>query len=303
MKKFISLFFIIALLFLAACGNTEEETNDESNEKTGDEGNKAVEDKNETITFGQTSWTSTEAPTQIAKQILEEAGYDVEISLLTQPVIFEGLKSEEIDFFMDAWLPYTEAELWDEYKGDLQKVATSYENVPLGWVVPSYVEENSVADLKGNAKKFDGEVLTIGAGAGIVEISKEVIKDYKLGDEYTLVPSSESAMITALDNAVKNKEPVVITGWRPHSMFAKYDLKFLEEKKENFKFDNVYVLSYKGLEQKHPEAYEILSKWSIEVSDLEQMMLDYVNNDVPFEESAEQWIEEHRELVDNMLGK
>ncbi|WP_305886540.1 glycine betaine ABC transporter substrate-binding protein, partial [Pseudomonas sp. 2995-3] len=102
---------------------------------------------------------------------LEEVGYVVEITLLDQPIIFQGLQDEEIDFFMDAWLPYTEEALWEEYGDDLQKVAASYENVPLGWVVPAYVEEDSIADLAGQADRYDGEVVTIGEGAGIVEIS------------------------------------------------------------------------------------------------------------------------------------
>ncbi|MFZ3580191.1 glycine betaine ABC transporter substrate-binding protein [Virgibacillus sp. DJP39] len=297
MKKIISLLFIIALTLLAACGGTEDTngTDDSTNKQE-------KNNKEETIVFGQTSWTSTEAPTQIAKQILEEAGYTVEISLLSQPLIFQGLQSEEIDFFMDAWLPYTEADLWEKYKDDLIKVTTSYENVPLGWVVPSYVKADSIADIKGNAGKFGGKIYTISPGAGIVSISKEVIKDYNL-DGFELVPSSESAMVSVLDENIKNEEPVIITGWRPHSIFEKYDLKFLEEPKENFKSDNVYVVSYQGIKETHPEAYEILSNWSIEVADLEKIIYEYENNGVSFEESAKQWIEEHREQVDKMLEK
>ncbi|MFD1039808.1 glycine betaine ABC transporter substrate-binding protein [Virgibacillus byunsanensis] len=297
MKKVISLIFITALMALVACGNTDDQSNNEDN---GETDTNDVSDQ--TIVFGQTSWTSTEAPTQIAKQILEEKGYNVEISLLSQPVIFEGLQSEEVDFFMDAWLPYTEEELWNEYQDDLQQVATSYEEVPLGWVVPEYVEENSIEEIKEQADKYGNEVYTISPGAGIVSISEQVMTDYNL-DNYELVPSSETAMMGVLDEKIKKEEPVIITGWRPHSMFQKYDLKFLEEPKENFQYDNVYVLSYKGLEDKYPEAYEILSQWSIEVDDLEKMMHDYENNDVPFEESAAEWIEKHRDQVDEMLGK
>ncbi|MBP1950526.1 glycine betaine ABC transporter substrate-binding protein [Virgibacillus litoralis] len=295
MRKSVSLLFIIGLLLLAACGNTEDESINQQDKNFND-------NKEGTIVFGQTEWTSTKAPTQIAKQILKKAGYNIKISLLSQPLIFEGLQSEEIDVFMDAWLPYTEKELWNQYKDDLQKVATSYENVPLGWVVPSYVEEDSIEDIKENPDKFGGIVYTISPGAGIVSISEEVMKDYSL-DGYELVPSSESAMLGVLDDKIKNEEPVIITGWRPHSMFAKYDLKFLEEPKENFKYDNVYVLSYQGLEKKHPEAYEILSNWSIKVDDLEKMMQEHETNDVSFEESAKQWIKDNRDQVDQMLGK
>ena len=283
-----------AVLILAACGSDNGES---------EEGTNTEEEKGE-IVFGQTSWTSTEAPTQIAKQILEEAGYDVKVTLLDQPVIWEGMVSEEVDFFMDAWLPYTEEAMWNDYKDELQKVATSYENVPLGWVVPEYVEEESIADLEGKGEKFDGEVVTIGEGAGIVELSKKVFADpeYNL-DGFELTPSSEAAMLQVMENKLAEEEPFIITGWRPHSMFSRNDLKFLEDTQEHFKYDNVYVLSYKGIEEKYPEAYDILSQWSIEVDDLEDMMAEYEKNDVPFEESAANWIEENRDTVDEWLGK
>ena len=294
MKRVIIMMAMAAVLILAACGSDNGES---------EEGTNTEEEKGE-IVFGQTSWTSTEAPTQIAKQILEEAGYDVKVTLLDQPVIWEGMVSEEVDFFMDAWLPYTEEALWNDYKDELQKVATSYENVPLGWAVPEYVEEESIADLEGKGEKFDGEVVTIGEGAGIVELSKKVFADpeYNL-DGFELTPSSEAAMLQVMENKLAEEEPFIITGWRPHSMFSRNDLKFLEDTQEHFKYDNVYVLSYKGIEEKYPEAYDILSQWSIEVDDLEDMMAEYEKNDVPFEESAANWIEENRDTVDEWLGK
>ncbi len=297
MKKTL-LFFMLTLLLLigAACGN---ETSSNS-EGTNSEDNSEASAEDKTITFGMTGWTSTEAPTNIAKLILEEAGYDVKFTVMDQPLIFKGLKEKEIDFFMDAWLPYTEATLWSKYEDSLQKVATSYENVPLGWVVPEYVEENTIAELKGNAEKYENRVVTIAPGAGIVTLSEDVISEYGL-DKFKLMTSSESAMMAEVETHIKNKEPIVFTGWRPHSMFSKYDLKFLEDEKEIFKADNVYVLSYKGFEEDHPEVYDIMSKWSIEVEDLEEMMLQYEENDIPFEESAKAWIEENRSKVDAML--
>ena len=38
-------------------------------------------------------------------------------------------------------------------------------------------------------------------------------------------------MTVALGQAIKNNEDIVITGWSPHWMFAKYDLKYLADPK------------------------------------------------------------------------
>jgi glycine betaine/proline transport system substrate-binding protein len=294
--KRLFIMMLTAVFVLGACGTDNEDAEQDQNEE------ETEEEKGE-IVFGQTSWTSTEAPTEIARQILEEAGYEVEIVLLDQPVIWEGLATEEIDFFMDAWLPYTEEALWEEYQDTLQQVAVSYEEVPLGFVVPEYVEEETIDDLAGNAEKFDGEVVTIDDGAGIVEIAKQVFADdnYDL-EGYELVPTSEAAMLAVMEEKISSEEPFIITGWRPHSMFSRHDLKFLEDTQGHYQYDNVYVLSYNGVEEKYPEAYEILSQWSINVDDLEEMMFEYENNGVEFEESAESWIEDNRETVDEWLN-
>ncbi|OZU87061.1 glycine/betaine ABC transporter substrate-binding protein [Virgibacillus indicus] len=296
MKKFLLLFISLTLLTLAACGNAEEEDN------AANEG--AANEEKGTIVLGQTPWSSTAPPTQIAKQILEEQGYKVEVESVSQPIIWEGMRNKEIDFFMDAWLPYTEAARWEEFKDDLVKVATSYENANLGWVVPSYVEENSIEDLKENAEKYDGEVVTIAEGAGLVEISKELMAGENMEEHgFELTPSSEGAMLSIAQDKIDNEEPVVFTAWRPHSVFARNDLKFLEGQEDYFKADNVYVLSYKGIEEEHPEAYEILSNWSISIDELEAMISENEENNTPFEDLAAEWIEENREKVDQMIGE
>lgn len=283
----------IALAFTLMLVGCSSQNSDQETTKT--------EPSKETIVLGMTEWTSTKAPSAIMKALLESKGYQVEYKKAEQPVLFLGLKKQDIDFFMDAWLPYTEAPLWEKYQDDLVQVATSYENAPLGWVVPSYLEVNSISDLNGKADLFNGKIVGLSEGSGMTETSREMIKDYGLNFEY--VASGEAAMMTEAKRKIDKKEPIIFLGWRPHSMFQKFDLKFLEDPKENFKTDNVYVISYKGIEEKHSEVYDIMSRWSIEVEELEAMMLENEENGTTFEELAEKWIAEHPEKVNELLGQ
>lgn len=267
----------------------------------GEDGNEPGQASKGTIKIGVTSWTCTQPPSYISKQLLERKGYEVEFTHAEQPLIWTGLKSHDLHFFMDAWLPYTEAERWKKFKSDLVKVATSYEEAPLGWVVPSYVEEDSVLDLKGKAEKYDGKIIGISSGAAMTTISKEMVKGYGL-QGFEVQESSEAAMMSVAKAAMANREPVVFFGWRPHSMFTQFDIEFLEEPKNYFKADKVFVLSYEGIKEDYPEVYEIMSRWSIEVSELEEMMYRHEKEDVSWEELAAQWIEEHPEEVERILG-
>lgn len=293
MKRIYIIIMIAFVLVLAACGSSNKGTN------TNNSGN---EGKKETITFGQTGWSSTEVPTEIMRQILEEAGFDVNVVVLDQPLIFEALKNKDVDFFMDAWLPYTEEALWDQYEDDLIKVSESYKDAPLGWAVPEYVEENSIEDIKNNPEKYEGKVYTIDEGAGVATIGYDVIDDYGLEGRFEMVPSSEGAMLGKLEASIADEEPVIITGWRPHSMFTQFDLKFLDEPKENYKSDTIYVISYSDIVDEKSEAYDILVNWSISIDELEEMMYKHEVDKESFEELATNWIENNRDKVDEMLS-
>ena len=87
-----------------------------------------------------------------------------------------------------AWLPNTHEDYWAEYGDQVNDLVTWYDKAPLTWAVPTYVAENegitSIADLKGKADTFGGEIVGIESGAGLTRISKDsVIPTYELGDE------------------------------------------------------------------------------------------------------------------------
>ncbi len=60
--------------------------------------------------------------------------------------------------------------------------------------------------------------------------AEEAIKEYALTD-IKLMPSSGPGMATALTRAEKDKKAIVVTGWIPHWMFAKWNLRFSKTRK------------------------------------------------------------------------
>jgi glycine betaine/proline transport system substrate-binding protein len=279
--------FVLALsLILTGCGQSVS--------------NDGGEDKG-TIVFGVTPWTSTTPPTHIAKQLLEQAGYKVELKNADVGVVYAGLKKGDIDIFMDAWLPDMHANYMAEYGDGIEDIAVSYPNGELGWVIPKSVEGiDSVADLKGKEDLFEGKIYGIDPGAGMTITSKEMIEAYGLDLEY--MAGSEATMMSQVKRLSAKDKPVLFLGWRPHSMFATYDLKVLKDEKEFFKTSEVHVLVNKDFKNKYKEAYEIMSKWSINVGDIEQQILAQEQGK-QWEELAAAWIKEHPEEVKAITGK
>jgi glycine betaine/proline transport system substrate-binding protein len=258
------------------------------------------EDKG-TITFGVTPWSSTVPPTTVAKLLLEEMGYKVEEINADAGGVYTGLSRGDIDVFMDAWLPDMHANYMKKFGEKIDDTAISYPDGELGWVVPQYMTDiNSIEDLVGSEALVDGKIFGIDEGAGMTMTSREMIEAYGLDLEY--VASSEGGMLAQATKLLKSEEPVLFLGWRPHPMFADYDLKVLKDPKGYFKTSEVHVLTNIEFKDNAPEAYEFFKNWSIDVNDIEQMIVDIDSGKTP-EEVAQAWIDNNQDKVNKMLGK
>ncbi|MFB4475929.1 glycine betaine ABC transporter substrate-binding protein, partial [Oceanobacillus caeni] len=138
---------------------------------------------------------------------------------------------------------------------------TWYDNAKVGLVVPSYLEEiNSIEDLKKNSELFQGEITGFDPGAGTMLVTEEVIEEYDL--DYELLSSSEPAMLTEIEAATENKEPIVAPLWNPHRVFSELDLKYLEDPKEVYGgVEKIYHATRLGFAEDFPEVSEWIKNW------------------------------------------
>ncbi|MBU9714855.1 glycine betaine ABC transporter substrate-binding protein [Evansella tamaricis] len=297
MKLKLKCLLIVSLIVgLSGCGQADDGggTTD-----TGDGGGDINRDQ--TITFGVTNWTSTIPPTHIAKEILEDLGYTVELQSADPGAIYTGLHRGDLDVFMDAWLPDMHANYMERFGENIDDVAVSYAEGELGWVIPEYVEGiNSISDLRGNEGMFDNKVFGIEEGAGMTDSGRALIESYDL--DLTYVASSEAGMLSEARRHISSGDPVLFLGWRPHPMFADWELRVLEEDEEEFHpTSEVHILTTNGLDERAPEVYEFFSNWSFDVSDVENMIVQ-LDEGISEEEVARQWIEENQEKVNEMTN-
>src|SRR5690348_13726056 len=111
--------------------------------------------------------------------------------------------------------------------------------------------DKSSSDAKGKTvgDSVDYKIIGIDPGAGLMKASAKAIKDYGL-DDWTLVEGSSAAMTAALKKAYDKKEPIIVTGWTPHWMFAKFDLKYLKDPKGSFgKDETIHTIARNGLKE------------------------------------------------------
>lgn len=276
----------LLLVVLAACSS-------------GDADEKNSEKK--TVTLGVTPWTSTVPPTKIAKLIIEDMGYTVEEVKADAGNVFIGLSRGDIDVFMDAWLPAHQPHI-DKYKENLDETAVSYDNVSTGMVVPTYLKDiNSVSDIVGKEDLFNNELYGIEDGASATGIINDMIEGYNL--DLKQINSSEGGMLAQAQRLMNSEKAVVFYGWRPHTMFNKFDIKVLEDDKNYFETASVEVITNKDLKEHAPDVYEFLSNWSISIDDVENMIGTIENDGTDPEVVAQEWIDNNQDKVNEMLGK
>ncbi|VGX81895.1 ABC transporter permease/substrate binding protein [Streptococcus pyogenes] len=252
-------------------------------------------DKDETVNIAYVQWDSEVASTHVIAEVLKNEGYHVTLTPLDNAVMWQTVANGNADFSTSAWLPVTHGQQYQKYKSKLDDLGSNLKGTKLGLAVPKYMTDvNSIEDL---SKQADQKITGIEPGAGIMAAAKKTLKEYHNLSSWELVAASTGAMTTSLDQAIKKKDPIVVTAWSPHWMFAKYDLKYLKDPKETFgSTENINTIARKGLKKDLPNVYKIIDKFHWTQKDMEAVMLD-INKGMSPEAAAKKWVEANKSKV------
>ncbi|MDY0385517.1 MAG: glycine betaine ABC transporter substrate-binding protein [Methanolobus sp.] len=286
--KVFSVLIMLAMLVMVS-GCTDQDT-------TGDTGTEETKE----ATIGYVLWDGEIASTNVMKLVLEDAGYDVEIIAVDAGALYQGLADSQFDFTTSAWLPLTQKNYWETYGEDIDSVAVNLEDCRIGLVVPEYVTIDSIDELNANKEQFNGEIIGIDPGAGIMSTTETAIEEYEL--DYDLVASSGAGMTANLKSSINDEEWTVVTLWSPHWTFNTFDLKYLEDPEGVYgEADHVETLARVGLAEDDPELYGIISRFQWTHEDIQSVMAGLTDG-LSEEEAAQKWIDANPEKVNEWIG-
>lgn len=145
-------------------------------------------------------------------------------------------------------------------------------------------------------ERVDYEIIGIDPGAGIMKATAKVLEEYELND-WKLVEGSGAAMAASLKKAYDKEKPIIITGWSPHWMFSKFDLKYLEDPKGTYgEEENIHTIARNGLAEDHPSAYKVLDQFNWPEEDMNNVMVQVTDGEDP-EVAARNWVDENPDKV------
>ncbi len=252
------------------------------------------------LRLGWSPWADAEVVSLMAEQLIEtHYGVPVERVMADIGIQYQSVARGDLDLMLMAWLPGTHRDYWERVRDQVLDLGPMYSG-KLGWVVPDYVpanELNSISDLRDPnlAKRFGNRVQGIDPGSGLNQASEQALKSYRLAD-IELISASSAAMTAVLAQAIREQRWVVVTSWTPHWMFARYQLRFLEDPQGVFGgTERIHAVARLGLDKQFPQVTDFLNRFHIPDQELSAVLLNAQNTSA--EEAVMSYIKLHPERV------
>lgn len=101
------------------------------------------------LTIGIPPWPGATVKSRVLEQLLERAGYEVEVKEMDVGVVYTSLADQQLDINVAGWLPATHEPYWEKYSDDLEIAGINVAMTWLGLGVPNYIDESiqSLEDL------------------------------------------------------------------------------------------------------------------------------------------------------------
>ncbi|KGE70787.1 glycine betaine ABC transporter substrate-binding protein [Spirochaeta lutea] len=300
MKKVLGVLMVILLagVLAVSCGGGDEPEQAQQSQQS------EPEEKGE-VDLVYVEWAREVAITHVAGEILSRLGYDVDITSVANAAMWAAVASGDADAHLSAWLPATHGMYYGpegEYTDQVEDLGVTYEDAKLGLVVPTYVEFDSIAEAAANADAFDGQIIGIDPGAGMMQQTENAIENNISGmGAFELVEGSGATMAAALGNAIDNEEYIVVTGWAPHWKFGRWDLKILDDPDKVYgEAETIHNIGRLGLAEDMPEVHKFLSEFDWLQVDLGSVLVANQDGADP-RDSAKEFVDANIDLINSAM--
>ncbi|HAU37616.1 MAG TPA: glycine/betaine ABC transporter substrate-binding protein [Phycisphaerales bacterium] len=269
--------------------------------------------KDDKVRFVYVGWTCVTTKTDVATAILKSLGYDAQALLVSVPIAYEAMSSNEADVFLGNWMPSMKT-IADAYfeRGTVVQYTPIMPGAKYTLAVPAYAWEGGLKHFDDIAKfgdKLGWKIYGIEEGNDGNEIIQAMIDADMHGlGRFELVPSSEPAMLGQVQSFARNGQWIVFLGWSPHSMNENIDMKYLDGSTAETFGENdgtavVYTNIRAGFAEEQPNVARFLKNYRVPVEMINQIMVTLHDNaGLEPIEAAAAWLKENPELYREWLN-
>lgn len=185
-----------------------------------------------TIRLSDIGWADVTSTTALFSDIVQDLGYQPQVTLLSVPVTFASMKWGNIDVFLGNWMP-AQVPIIAPYLADhsIDVVGANLTGARYTLAVPAYTYAaglRSFQDIERFGPELDYSIYGLEPGSPADHIVAGMIHKGLFGlGNFHVVASSEAGMLSQVARAVRAHRPIVFLAWEPHPMNMEYHLKYL----------------------------------------------------------------------------
>lgn len=279
----------VLALGVSACGGDSTESGDDTG-TTAAGGGEACETSGDPITIAVNPWSGSIANANVAKIVIEcNLGVPVNLLEIDENATWVGLDDGTIDATLEVW-PSGHAADYETYitgKKSVVDLGRLGPEAKIGWYVPKFIvdehpelatwegfKDPELAKLFATAESGDLGQFLMG-DPSYVTYDEQIIANLELPLKY-VVGGSEAALLTAIDQSIADKKPVLLQLWKPHWKQSRVELvevKLPDVTDEclasaaaadgayacDYPVDLLYKAANAGLEAKNAKVFALLS--------------------------------------------
>ncbi len=255
------------------------------------------EEKDTEVYLVYTDWAESVALTYLAGVLLEKhLGYDVVMRLTDVETVFADVAAGRADVFMDAWVPDTHGPFLEEHRGSYDDLGPNYHHARTGLVVPDYMPIESIPGLR---DLYTDPIAGIDTSAGVMRNTIQALQIYDLDNELQVL--SDPEMAQKLRDAIRRREPIVVTGWTPHWLMYRYDLKFLDDPLEVYlEEEKIHTIVRTGFADDMPRAAELLKRIVLSPNHINSLLYMIHRSEDPLD-GVHEWIDDNQSIVNRWV--
>ena len=250
-------------------------------------------------------WDEGIAASYLWQAILEEKGYDVNLTYADVAPIYQGLAGGDFDVVLDTWLPTTHADYMDRYGDDVDDLGAWNDEAKLTIAVNEDAPIDSLDELAAASGTFGDRIIGIEPGSGLMRITgDDVVPGYGL-DGLELVESSTPAMLAELKKATDAGQNIAVTLWRPHWAYNAFPVKVLKDPKGLLgDAESIHSVAATSFQSDFPEVHDWISNFQMPgdmLYSLEDAMFNQNSSD-DYGPVVTKWIADNQEWVDALTA-
>lgn len=257
------------------------------------------------VRLADVGWTDLITTNAVTRLVLNDLGYRSQVKRLSVPETFKALHDNEIDVFLDTWLPSSEKDIRPYLDdGSVELLTVNLEGAKYTLAVNQAAHEAGLKDFRDIAKfrqQLGDKIYGIEPGNSGNQLIQQMIDKniFDLGG-FELVESSESNMILHVKRADHLNKWAVFLGWEPHPMNNQLNMRYLTGGDDYFGPNlggaTVYTTVRKGFATQCPNLGRLFKNIRFSLQMENDLMEAILNQNTTPRREAKAWLQAHPQI-------